>query len=43
MPATSSGNFALSFVASLVLGAVAWVYPVRLALRIPPVRAIHTA
>jgi ABC-type lipoprotein release transport system permease subunit len=42
-PAISNGNIALSFVASLFLGAVAWVYPVRLALRIPPVRAIHTA
>jgi putative ABC transport system permease protein len=37
----SSGNIALSIVASLILGAVAWVYPVRLALHIPPVRAIH--
>jgi len=41
--AISNGNIVLSFVASLVLGAVAWVYPVRLALRIPPVRAIQTA
>lgn len=42
-PAISNGNIALSFVAALILGTVAWVYPVRLALRIPPVRAIHTA
>jgi putative ABC transport system permease protein len=41
--AISNGNIALSFLASLILGTVAWVYPVRLALRIPPVRAIHTA
>jgi ABC-type antimicrobial peptide transport system permease subunit len=40
--AISNGNIALSFAASLILGTVAWVYPVRLALRIPPVRAIHT-
>lgn len=41
--AVSGGNLALSIVASLVLGTVAWAYPVRLALRIQPVRAIHTA
>jgi putative ABC transport system permease protein len=41
-PAVSNGNIAMSVVASLILGTVAWVYPVRLALRIPPVRAIHT-
>ena len=42
-PALSNGNIAISAAASLILGMVAWVYPVRLALRIPPVRAIHTA
>ena len=41
-PAISSGNIALSCVACLILGTVAWLYPVRLALRIPPVRAIQT-
>jgi putative ABC transport system permease protein len=40
-PAISSGNVAVSFIASLILGIVAWIYPVRLALQIPPVRAIH--
>jgi putative ABC transport system permease protein len=40
-PAISSGNIALAFAASLLLGTVAWLYPVRLALRIPPVRAIQ--
>ncbi len=40
--AISNGNIVLSCAASLILGTVAWVYPVRLALRIPPVRAIHT-
>jgi putative ABC transport system permease protein len=41
-PAISSGNIAVSVVAALVLGTVAWVYPVRLALHIQPVRAIQT-
>ena len=41
-PAISSGNIGVSVVAALVLGTVAWVYPVRLALRIQPVRAIQT-
>jgi putative ABC transport system permease protein len=41
-PVVSSGNIALSAIASLVLGTVAWVYPVRLALRIAPIRAIHS-
>lgn len=40
-PAVSSTNIALSGAASLILGTVAWLYPVRLALRIPPVRAIQ--
>ena len=30
-----------SFVAAVALGAVSWVYPVRLALGIQPVRAIQ--
>ncbi|MFI5369332.1 MAG: ABC transporter permease, partial [Spirochaetia bacterium] len=42
-PAVSSGNIVLSCVASLILGTVACLYPVRLALRIPPVRAIHAS
>jgi putative ABC transport system permease protein len=41
-PAISSGNIALSCIACLILGTVSWLYPVRLALRIPPVRAIQT-
>ena len=40
-PAVSAGNFVISLIASLVLGTVAWIYPVRLALGIQPVRAIH--
>ena len=42
-PGVSGGNVTMSLVASIVLGAFAWVYPVRLALRIQPVRAIHAA
>jgi putative ABC transport system permease protein len=41
-PDISSGNIISSALAALVLGTVAWVYPVRLALRVPPVRAIQT-
>jgi putative ABC transport system permease protein len=42
-PAISGANVAVSLVASVILGAFAWVYPVRLALRIQPVRAIHAS
>jgi len=42
-PAISGWNIGLSVAASLVLGMIAWVYPVRLALRIQPVRAIHAS
>ena len=42
-PGVSGGNVTMSLIASIVLGAFAWVYPVRLALRIQPVRAIHAA
>lgn len=42
-PVISTGNVAGSVAAAVILGIIAWVYPVRLALRIPPVRAIHTA
>jgi putative ABC transport system permease protein len=41
-PDISGGNILLSVVAAAVLGTVAWVYPVRLALRIPPIKAIQT-
>src|SRR5208283_2701325 len=40
-PGISGWNIVVSIVAALVLGLVAWIYPVRLALRIQPVRAIH--
>jgi putative ABC transport system permease protein len=40
-PTVSAGNLAISLLASLVLGTIAWVHPVRLALRIQPVKAIH--
>jgi putative ABC transport system permease protein len=42
-PGISGANVAVSIAASVVLGALAWVYPVRLALRIQPVRAIHAS
>ncbi len=42
-PGVSGLNVVLSLFASLVLGTIAWVYPVRLALRIQPVRAIHAS
>jgi putative ABC transport system permease protein len=42
-PLVSARNILLSIAASLVLGFVAWAYPVRLALRIQPVRAIHAS
>ena len=42
-PGISGWNIGLSVAASFVLGMVAWVYPVRLALRIQPVRAIHAS
>ena len=42
-PDISGVNVAISLAASGVLGAIAWVYPVRLALRIQPVRAIHAS
>jgi ABC-type lipoprotein release transport system permease subunit len=40
-PIVTSGNILLSLCASLGLGLIAWAYPVRLALRIQPVGAIH--
>ncbi len=40
-PVVTVGNIAMSLFASLVLGTIAWMYPVRLALRIEPVRAVH--
>jgi putative ABC transport system permease protein len=40
-PDISGGNILVSIIAAVVLGTLAWVYPVRLALGIPPVRAIH--
>jgi putative ABC transport system permease protein len=40
-PYISGGNILVSIIAAVVLGTLAWVYPVRLALGIPPVRAIH--
>ncbi len=40
-PLVSSANIFQSFAAAVVLGAVAWIYPVRLALGIQPVRAIQ--
>jgi ABC-type lipoprotein release transport system permease subunit len=42
-PAISGSNVAVSLIASVILGAFAWIYPVRLALRIQPVRAIHAS
>jgi putative ABC transport system permease protein len=41
-PSISGSNIVVSVIAALVLGTVAWVYPVRLALRVPPVRAIQS-
>ncbi|HTZ52943.1 MAG TPA: FtsX-like permease family protein, partial [Spirochaetia bacterium] len=42
-PGISAWNALVSVLAALVLGLVAWIYPVRLALRIQPVRAIHAS
>jgi len=42
-PGISGWNAAISVLAAVVLGLVAWIYPVRLALRIQPVRAIHAS
>ena len=42
-PGISMGNVAISLLASIILGSFAWIYPVRLALRIQPVKAIHAA
>jgi putative ABC transport system permease protein len=42
-PVVSGWNIAMSIAASFVLGMIAWVYPVRLALRIQPVRAIQAS
>jgi putative ABC transport system permease protein len=42
-PGISGGNIVVSIIAAFVLGLIAWVYPVRLALRIQPVRAIRAS
>ncbi len=42
IPSISGTNVVISMVASLMLGSFAWIYPVRLALRISPVRAANT-
>jgi putative ABC transport system permease protein len=42
-PSVSGLNVMVSLISSIVLGAIAWAYPVRLALQIQPVRAIHAA
>jgi putative ABC transport system permease protein len=42
-PTISLRNAILSVGSSLVLGLIAWIYPVRLALRIQPVNAIHAS
>jgi ABC-type antimicrobial peptide transport system permease subunit len=42
-PGISGGNIVVSIIASFVLGLIAWVYPVRLALQIQPVRAIRAS
>ena len=42
-PVVTIWNAVLSVGVSLVLGLIAWAYPVRLALRIQPVRAIHAS
>jgi putative ABC transport system permease protein len=42
-PTISGTNVAISIIASLILGSFAWAYPVRLALRISPVRAANTS
>ncbi|MGA2378458.1 MAG: FtsX-like permease family protein [Spirochaetia bacterium] len=42
-PVVTVRNVVVSAGSSLVLGLIAWAYPVRLALRIQPVRAIHAS
>jgi putative ABC transport system permease protein len=42
-PAVSAKNIVISLAASIILGAIAWIYPVRLALNIQPVQAIHAS
>ena len=42
-PVISGSNAAYSLLSALVLGLVAWIYPVRLALRIQPVTAIRAS
>ncbi len=42
-PVVTVRNVLVSAGSSLVLGLIAWAYPVRLALRIQPVRAIHAS
>jgi putative ABC transport system permease protein len=42
-PGISGWNIVVSVAAAVVLGLIAWIYPVRLALRIQPVRAIHAS
>jgi len=42
-PGISGWNAAVSVLAAVGLGLIAWIYPVRLALRIQPVRAIHAS
>ncbi len=41
IPYVSFGNVVIHLIAGFLAGAVAWVYPLRLALRIPPVVAIN--
>ena len=42
-PSISLENLLISVLSSVVIGLLAWVYPVRVALRIQPVRAIHAS
>jgi ABC-type lipoprotein release transport system permease subunit len=42
-PTISAGNLLASVLAAFVIGLAAWIYPVRVALRIQPVRAIHAS
>jgi len=41
LPYISFGNVIIHLITGLIAGAVAWMYPLRLALKIPPVVAIN--
>jgi putative ABC transport system permease protein len=42
-PSISLFNIVISLVASVILGLFAWIYPVRLALKVQPIRAMHSS